>query len=489
MATAAQQQRAKNRSNAQRSAPKRKARGRHCPTGKGDRRSSKLTITNPEAAGIDVGAQAHYVAVPEGRAEVSVRSFGAYTAQLQELVHWLKDCGIKTVAMESTGVYWIPLFQMLEEAGFEVVLVDARQAKHVPGRKSDVQDCQWLQQLHSYGLLRAAFRPEDSICRLRSLQRHRKSLVECAAMWIEHMQKALNEMNLHLHHVLSDISGQSGLAILEAMVAGERDPRKLASLAHYRVQKSQAQIEAALTGDYRPELLFVLSQSLSNYRQMQQQIAQCDLSIEKQLASMADCTNPSQHAEPTTPGPASVAGKPRKRKPKGGLELTLAAHLKRILGVDLTTIPGLNVLAVLTLLSEIGTNMAKWRSEKAFVSWLGLCPNNRISGQRVLNSRTRKVVNRAATTLRLAAMLVGKTNTPLGSFYRRKRAQLGAPKAITATARKLGCLIYRLIKNGQPYQEPDIRTYELKYKDQILYSLRKRANSFGFDLVELPKAA
>ena len=371
----------------------------------------------------------------------------------------------------------------------EVLLVDARQAKHVPGRKSDVQDCQWLQQLHSYGLLRAAFRPEDSICRLRSLQRHRKSLVECAAMWIEHMQKALNEMNLHLHHVLSDISGQSGLAILEAIVAGERNPRKLASLAHYRVQKSQAQIEAALTGDYRPELLFVLSQSLSNYRQMQQQIAQCDLSIEKQLASMADCTNPSQQLEPTTQGPASVAGRPRKRKPKEGLELTLAAHLKRILGVDLTTIPGLNVLAVLTLLSEIGTNMAKWRSEKAFVSWLGLCPNNRISGQRVLNSRTRKVVNRAATTLRLAAMLLGKTNTPLGSFYRRKRAQLGAPKAITATARKLGCLICRLIKNGQPYQEPDMRTYELKYKDQILYSLRKRANSFGFDLVELPKAA
>jgi transposase len=489
MATAAQQQRAQNGSNAQRSAPKRKARGRHCPKGKGHRRSSKLTITNPDAAGIDVGAQVHYVAVPEGRAEVSVRSFGAYTAQLHELVNWLKDCGIKTVAMESTGVYWIPLFQMLEEAGLEVLLVDARQAKHVPGRKSDVQDCQWLQQLHSYGLLRAAFRPEDSICRLRSLQRHRKSLVECAAMWIEHMQKALNEMNLHLHHVLSDISGQSGLAILEAIVAGERNPRKLASLAHYRVQKSQAQIEAALTGDYRPELLFVLSQSLSNYRHMQQQIAQCDLRIEKQLASMADCTNPSQQAEPTTQGPASVVGRPRKRKHKDGLELTLAAHLKRILGVDLTTIPGLNVLAVLTLLSEIGTNMAKWRSEKAFVSWLGLCPNNRISGQRVLNSRTRKVVNRAATTLRLAAMLLGKTNTPLGSFYRRKRAQLGAPKAITATARKLGCLIYRLIKNGQPYQELDMATYELKYKDQILYSLRKRANSFGFDLVELPKAA
>ena len=212
-------------------APKRKARGSNCHQGKGHQRRSKLTITNPDAAGIDIGAQVHYAAVPEDRAPVSVRSFGAYTAQLDELVQWFKDCGIKTVAMESTGVYWIPLYQKLEEAGFEVLLVDARQAKHVPGRKSDVQDCRWLQQLHSYGLLRAAFRPEDSICRLRTLQRHRKNLVECAAMWIQHMQKALNEMNLHLHHVLSDISGQSGLRILDAILAGERDPRKLASVA------------------------------------------------------------------------------------------------------------------------------------------------------------------------------------------------------------------------------------------------------------------
>ena len=489
MSTARKQQRGKKDPMLNAQLLKRKARGSHRQQGKGNQRRSKLTITNPDAAGIDVGAQVHYAAVPEGRDQVSVRSFGAYTAQLDELVQWFKDCGIKTVAMESTGVYWIPLYQKLEEAGFEVLLVDARQAKHVPARKSDVQDCQWLQQLHTYGLLRAAFRPEDSICRFRTLQRHRKNLVECAAMWIQHMQKALNEMNLHLHHVLSDISGHSGLTILDAILAGERDPKKLASLADRRVKKSQAQIEAALTGDYRPELLFVLSQSLQNYRQIQQQIAQCDLSIEKQLAKMADCTNPSQDSESTQQSPDSSGCKPRKTKPKDALELSLAGHLKRILGVDLTTIPGLNVLAILTLVSEIGTNMAKWRNEKAFVSWLGLSPNNKISGQRVLSSRTRKVVNRAATTLRLAAMLLGKTSTPLGSFYRRKRAQFGAPKAITATARKLGCLIYRLIKNGQAYQEPDLHTYELKYKDQILNSLRKRANSFGFDLVELPKAA
>src|SRR6201987_1460922 len=489
MSTARKQRQGEKGSDAQRSASKRKARGSHRPQGEANGRRSKLTIAHPDAAGIDVGARVHYVAVPEGRTGMPVRSFGSYTAQLEELVQWLKDCGIKTVAMESTGVYWIALFQKLEEAGFEVLLVDARQAKHVPGRKSDVQDCQWLQQLHTYGLLRAVFRPEDAICRLRTLQRHRKNLIEYAAMWIQHMQKALNEMKLHLPHVLRDISGYSGLAILDAIVAGERDPRKLAFLAHHRVQKSQAQIEAALTGDYRPELLFVLSQSLQNYRQIQQQIVQCDLRIEQQLAKMANCPNPSQDSEPESPSPASAGGKPRKTKPKEALEISLAGHLKRILGIDLTTIPGLNVLTILTLLSEIGTNMAKWRNERAFVSWLGLSPNNKISGQRVLSSRTRKVVNRAATTLRLAAMVLGKTITPLGSFYRRKRAQFGAPKAMTATARKLGCLIYHLIKKGQGYQELDLHTYELKYQDQILNSLRKRAHSFGFHLVELPKAA
>src|ERR1700737_908062 len=298
MSTAGKQSRKKKDPTLNARASKRNAGASHCQRGKGSQRRSRLTIANPDAAAIDVGSQVHYAAVPQGRAEQSVRSFGAYTGQLDELVQWFKDCEIKTVAMESTSVYWIPLYQKLEEAGFEVLLVDARQVKHVPGRKSDVQDCQWLQQLHSYGLLRAAFRPEDSICRLRTLQRHRKSLVDWGARWIQTTQKALNEMNLHLHHVLTDISGQSGLAILDAILAGERDPKKLASLADHRVKKSQAQIQAALTGDYRPELLFVLSQSLQNYRQMQEQIAQCDLSIEKQLAKMADCTNPNQASEP-----------------------------------------------------------------------------------------------------------------------------------------------------------------------------------------------
>jgi transposase len=490
MSTTRKQSRGKKGSDAPRSASKRNASGRPCPQGNGHPQRSKLTIAHPDAAGIDVGARVHYVAVPEGRAEPSVRSFGAYTAQLDELVQWLKSCGITTVALESTGVYWIALFQKLEEAGLEVLLVDARQVKHVPGRKSDVQDCQWLQQLHTYGLLRAAFRPEDAICRLRTLQRHRKGLVECAAMWIQHIQRALNEMNLHLHHVLSDLSGQSGLAILDAILAGERDPRKLAALADPRVKQSPAQIEAALTGDYRPELLFVVGQALENYRQLQQQIAQCDLSIEKQLAALAARTPPKQTASQSASlAEGGTAKGSKRRKAPGVLELSMAGHLKRLLGVDLTAIPGLNVLAVLSLISEIGTDMSKWRHEKAFASWLGLSPNNKVSGERVLSSRTRRVNNRAATMLRLAAMMLGKTDTPLGAFYRRKRAQLGAPKAITATARKLACLIYRLIKAGQGYQERDVRAYELKYKDQMLRSLRKRAAGLGFELVEVAQAA
>jgi transposase len=296
-------------------------------------------------------------------------------------------------------------------------------------------------------------------------------------------------MNLHLHHVLSDLTGQSGLAILDAIVAGERNPRTLAGLVDRRVKQSPAQIEAALTGDYRAEALFVVEQALQSYRHLQQQIAQCDLAIEKQLASMGDGPKPKPASGPLPPEAAAAPPRKRRRKPPTAQEVSLAGQLTRILGVDLTAIPGLHVLAVLSLLSEIGTNMAKWRHEKAFASWLGLCPNNKVSGERVLSSRTRKVNNRAASILRLAAVALGKTDTPLGAFYRRKRAQLGGPKAITATARKLACLIYRLIKAGQGYQEGDARAYELKYKDQVLRSLRRRAAGLGFELVELSKAA
>jgi len=418
------------------------------------------------------------------------------------MVQWLKKCRVTTVAMESTGVYWHGVYQMLEQNGIEVLLVDAHSVKHVPGRKTDVCDCQWLQELHTYGLLRGAFRPADEICRLRTLQRHRKNMVESMAMHTQHIQKALNEMNLHLHHVLSDITGESGQRILDAMLAGERDARQLASLVDRRVKKSAAEIEAALTGDYRHEQLFVIGQSLEMWRAQERAIQACDAQILQQLEKISGLEKAPESPLGEIPAiaretpseaktiPIATGKKGRARQsPKTAQEHSFRVQLQRILGVDLTQIPGLGVLAVLTLLSEIGTDMNKWRNAKAFASWLGLAPCNKVSGGRVLSSRTRPVVSRAATILRMAAMALGRTQTPLGSFYRRKQAQLGAPKAITATARKLACLIYELLKTGQPYQAADVRVYDLNYKKRAIAALRRRAADLGCDLVESPVAA
>jgi transposase len=466
-----------------------KAKGRKKP--KSSSRGEERRITNPDAAGIDIGSREHYVAVPEGRDKKSVRSFSAYTKGLEEMAQWLKACKVKTVAMEATGVYWIPAFQVLEKAGLEVLLVDAYGVKHVPGRKSDVFDCQWLQELHTYGLLRGAFRPEEEICRVRTLQRHRKAIVENSSMLVQHMQKALDQMNLHLHHVLSNVVGESGLRMLDAILAGERDPKVLAAMANRRVRKRATEIEAALTGDYREEQLFVLGQALKSYRHMQQLIEECDQAILAQLEKVS-ARKLEQEREATVeekPAPSAAASKPKRTKPQSAQERTWLEQLVRIVGVDLTQLPGLGVLAVLTIISEIGTNMSRWRNEKAFASWLGLCPNHKISGGRILSSRTRPVVCRTANILRMAATALGKTDTPLGAFYRRKKAQIGAPKATTATARKLACLVYRLIRDGECYQSETADIYELRFHQQTITSLRKRAAKLGFELVELKQAA
>jgi len=460
------------------------------------------SIQNRNAAGIDIGSQSHHVAVPADRDVQPVRTFRAYTCGLEEMMQWLKACRITTVAMESTGVYWIPAYQMLEQNGFEVLLVDARSVKHVPGHKTDVKDCQWLQQLHTYGLLRGAFRPSDETCRLRTLQRHRKNLVESVSMKVQHIQKAFNEMGLHLHHVLSDIMGESGLRIIDAILAGERDAGHLASLVDWRVKKSQAEIAAALKGNYREEQLFVIAQTLESVRAEQRQIEACDQQILRSLQKMSGPVRaesstgltgltPAEElaAEVRQPEQVPAARRLRKKPAKTRYEDSLKEQLKRILGVDLTQIPGLGVLAVLTLLSEIGTNMGKWRNAKAFASWMGLCPNNKISGGRVMSSRTRKVVCRSATILRMAAMAVGRTQTPLGAFYRRKQAHLGAPKAITATARKIACLIYQLLKKQQEYEAKDVRIYQINYRKRAIEILRKRAADLDCDIVEIQKAA
>ena len=347
---------------------------------KGATNKAMLPVMRADAAGIDIGATEIFVAVPAERAEQNVRCFPTFTQDLYTLADWLVECRVKTVAMESTGVYWIPLFQILEERGLEVCLVNARHVKNVPGRRTDVSDCQWLQFLHSVGLLRASYRPEQEICAVRSLLRHRESLVQMAATHVHHMQKALDQMNLQLHHVISDITGQTGLMIVDAILAGERNPQVLAGFRHERIKASEEVIAKSLVGDYRPEHLFTLRQSLAAYRSYQELIAEC----EREIRHCLDDIHSSAPSEGTTDG-----GKNQGRKLSQ--EGMLNSQLKRIFGIDLTKIPGIRTGIAQTLLGEIGPNCKKFRSASAFASWMGLCPDNEISGGKVLWVGTRKV--------------------------------------------------------------------------------------------------
>ena len=437
---------------------------------------SELSVVNPDAAGIDLGADYHWVSVPEGRDSVSVRRFACFTADLHELAHWLKRCGIQTVAMESTGVYWIPLFQILEMAGFEVKLVNARHVQTVPGRKSDVLDCQWLRQLHSYGLLSGSFRPDDQICVLRSYIRQRDTLVKSASAHIQRMQKALTQMNVQLHRVISDISGTTGLAILRTIVAGERDCAKLAALKEGRIHASHDEIAAALTGDYRSELVFILAQALQLYDIFQAQIAACDVQIEQCLSQFTDQVDIEQSPLP----PAKRRGK---KQPGNAPSFDLRTHLYRISGVDFTQVDGLGVLTVLTLLSELGLDASRFPSAKHFVSWLGLCPGSRITGGKRKSSKTRPVANRVATALRMAAQTLCRSHSALGAFHRRMQARLGAPKAITATAHKLARIFYHLWTSGQSYVDLGMDADQQKYQARVVENLKKKALTLGFDLV------
>src|SRR5262245_27948549 len=376
------------------------------------RPAASLPLLNAHAAGIDVGSVEHYVCVPEDAVppgQACVRYFGAYTADLDQLVEWLKACGIKSASLESTGVFWVPLVQKLEAAGIEAVLVNARHLKHVPGRKTDVKDAQWLQQLHSYGLLNGSFRPAQDICRVRSLMRHRQNLIESCGVEVQHMQKALQLMNVHLHHAVSELGGATGLRILDAILAGERDPKKLVELRDSQCSKTTAaELEKALAGDWKEEHLFVLKQALETYRHLLQQLGECDAEVEKALVAVV-IPQRAAEAEIAPPNPTAKEQSDSKKKSKKrfhhrktgtGLKRDLTEELKRICGVDLTQAVGLNVLSVLIIISEIGLDMSRWRNGKAFCSWLGLCPGNKISGGKVLNSRTAHVVNRVAILLR-----------------------------------------------------------------------------------------
>jgi transposase len=437
-------------------------------------RTEPLEPIHPHAAGIDLGADMHWVSVPVGSDTEPVRQFSCFTPDLLAMAEWLRQCGVSTVAMEATGVYWIPVFQVLETAGFEVKLVNPHHVKTVPGRKSDVLDCQWLQKLHSYGLLAGSFRPEAQVCVLRSYLRQRESLIQNRCAHVQRMAKALTQMNIQLHRVISDLTGVTGLAILRAIVGGERDPHKLVALKHPLVKSSDEQVVAALTGDYRAEHVFVLSQELALYEVYQAQITACEQQIQQCLASFAD-KQPEEHpSSPETPEPSSA------QRPQGDLR----SELLRISGIDFTRIDGLAVLTVQTILSEVGLDPTRFPSVKHFTSWLGLCPGNHVTGGKAKRTHTRKVVNRAATAFRLAAQSVGRTQTALGAFYRRMRARLGAPKAITATAHKIARMFYRMWTSGGTYQDPGADYYEQRYQQRLLDNLKKKADSLGFNLVK-----
>ncbi|MGH9672592.1 MAG: IS110 family transposase [Bryobacteraceae bacterium] len=439
--------------------------------------ASVLERINPNAAGIDCGAAEHFVAVPPDRDPMPIQSFSAFTSDLHRLADWLTACRVTSVAMEATGVYWIPLYEILEARGFQVVLVNARHVKNVPGRKSDVRDCEWLQELHSVGLLRASFRPAAEIAALRSYVRHRETLIDSAATHIQRMQKALVQMNLHLHLVISDITGVTGLRILRDIVAGRRDPRALAEHRDYRCAASKEQIIAALTGHYQPEHLFVLKQNLELFDAYQSQIAACDVEIEAHLQKLA-----AQSPAPLTSlPPPRTRRQPRLNEPR----FEIRSPLHRLTGVDLSRIDGLGPYNGLRLLSEIGTDMNRWPTEKHFTSWLTLAPKNKISGGRLLSSHTVPSANRAAAILRLAAMTLGRTQTAVGAFYRRLAYRVGKPKAITATARKLAILVYRALKHELVYRDPGAAAYDAHHRKRVLRRLRQRAASLGFALVNL----
>jgi transposase len=438
--------------------------------------SEEIPVLHVNAAGIDIGANEIYVAVPPDRDPQPVRCFGTFTGELLRMAEWLRQCRIETIAMEATGVYWIPAHQILEAAGFQVCLVNARYFQNVPGRKTDVLDCQWLQRLHAAGLLRNSFRPAQEVCVLRSLTRHRDSLIQLASAHILHMQKALDQMNLQLHHVLSDITGLSGLAILDAILAGTRDPQVLARLRDGRVKASEETIMQALTGDYRPEHVFTLRQSLAAYRYYQTLLTDCDREIEQALQQF--------DAGIDVQSQPLVARKTR-RKTFFGNEpnFDLQSHLYRIFGVDLTAVPGINVLTAYTILSEIGPDLSQFRSGAAFASWLGLCPHNKITGGKILSAQTRQVKNRAARAFRMAANALFRSQSPLGDFFRRMRAKLGAPSAITAAAHKLARIVYHMLSRREAYNPTILLGDEKKFRAHAEARLRAQAKTLGYTLV------
>jgi len=433
--------------------------------------SVNLDVVHPNAAGIDIGNESHYVAVPPDRDAQPVRQFACFTEALQQMAAWLKSCGIDTVAMQSTGVYWLPVYEILTDQGLQVFLVNARHTKNLPGRKTDVQECQWLLQLHTFGLLNNSFRPPEEICVLRAYWRQRAEHVISASACIQRMQKVLTEMNVQLANVISDISGLTGLTIIQAILDGERDRYKLAALADVRIQASREDIARSLEGNWRKELLFILQQELNLYQVYQEQIAECDTALAAHLQTLED------KVEPGSEPPVAKAGK--KAGSNTPTSFDLRGELYRISGTDLTQIDGINIMNAQTIIAEVGIDMSRFPSEAHFASFLGLCPDNQITGGKVFRRSTRHVENRAATALRMAATSLWRSKTYLGAKFRRLRARLGAPKAITAMAHMLARLVYRMLRFGEQYVDKGMKYYEEKYREHEIRSIQKKAKDLG----------
>lgn len=434
-----------------------------------------MSQVHAHAAGVDIGAHEIMVCVQGGDTTQLVRSFGSYTVDLQAIGTWLEEHGVETVAMESTGVYWIPLFEELERRGFQCHLISSRSLRRVPGRKSDVVDCQWIQTLHSYGLLESSFRPEADLVALRTLLRHRAQLIQHRAPHILHMQKALLQMNIQLSQALSDVSGATGQAIIRAMVAGERDPYKLAELRNYRCKKDVTEIAKALTGTWRTEHLFILKQSLELYDFYTQQMDVCDAQIEHMYSLVR--SDWEQTGSPELP-----EGKRNSHSKNAPKDVQVRKHLQRICGVDITAVHGVSASLAQTIAIEVGTDMTKFPNEKHFCSWLGLAPKNEISGGKVLKNKTLKTHNRAGQAFRMAAGSVMRADCAFGAFYRRQKSRLGPAQAAVATAHLIARVVYRMLKYKVEYEPSSVAQYEQHYREQQLKYLQKKAAKFGFQL-------
>ncbi len=437
------------------------------------------------AAGIDIGAREIFVAVPPDRDENPVRVFATFTEDLEQMARWLTNCGITTVAMESTGVYWIPLYDLLEQYGVKPCLVDARNMKNVPGRRTDWHECQWLQYLHSVGLLRAAFRPESDVCAVRALMRHRSDLAEMSHQHIQHMHKALTQMNVQIHHVINDITGLTGLSIVDAILSGQRDPVELAKLRDPHIRASEETIRKSLVGNWRPEHLFTLKQSREIYRHYQEQIAACDEEIEKLVARFPPRVDP--ETRPLPPD-RKKSRKRNRRNPKPGLHAKAVfdtrTEVYKLFGVDVTQIPGL-LLMVFRLFSEVGRDMSRWPTAAHFVSWLGLCPDNDISGGRVLWRGRRRVKNPAGQLFRLAAYGLHHDQTPMGDYLRRMKTKLGPAAATTATAHKIAIIFYTMVKNQVEYDATRWAQRDTERDKRIEAKLKRQAQQRGYKLVPI----